>query len=45
MKKSVLIFCGFKPVTLTAIGNVKGLSQKKIEKHIKNMYVLGTMGD
>ncbi|MCB0405311.1 MAG: NAD(P)H-dependent oxidoreductase [Bdellovibrionales bacterium] len=43
-KKTILGFCGFKPVKLTAIGRVKNLSESEIKKAIKTVRKLGLRG-
>ncbi|MCB0414169.1 MAG: NAD(P)H-dependent oxidoreductase [Bdellovibrionales bacterium] len=44
MKKTILGFCGFKPVKLTAIGNVKNMKEDKIKKVINEIGHLGLLG-
>lgn len=44
MSKTVLGFCGFKPVKLTAIGKVKNLTENKIKKVLKEIGNLGASG-
>jgi NAD(P)H dehydrogenase (quinone) len=44
MKKTILGFCGFKPVKVSAIGSVKNLKLKQRAKILKKMKNLGQHG-
>lgn len=44
MKKTILKFCGFKPVKLTAIGRVKHLSETQRESFLRKISKLGANG-
>lgn len=45
MKKTVLKFCGFNPVRVTAIGRVKNLKSNERTKVIESIRKLGTRGN
>lgn len=44
MKKTILAFCGFKPVRVTAIGSVKNLTEEKRSKVLAEIEKLGKLG-
>lgn len=44
VKKSILRFCGFSPVKLTAIGGVKNMSPAQLSKKINKVENLGRAG-
>ena len=44
MKKTILGFCGFKPIKTTHIGGVKNLNQKEREKILVTVTELGLAG-
>ena len=44
IKKTILKFCGFKPVRLTAIGGVKNLSPQAREKALAKIARIGNQG-
>lgn len=44
MKKTILAFCGFKPVHVTAIGSVKNLTEAKRSKVLAEIEKLGKLG-
>lgn len=41
MKKAVLEFCGVSPVTVSSFGQIRGSSEKRIEKIIYEVYRMG----
>lgn len=44
LKKTMLEFCGVKPVKVTQFAPVKGSTQEKRESWIKTAYMLGLKG-
>jgi putative NADPH-quinone reductase len=44
MKKAVLGFCGFKPVRVTTLGNIKSKSRVELEQILEKMKKLGSTG-